>query len=204
MQSKITRYHQTPELHFSICSSNKEIFSKFNIEMKKHGLVGFSDLQGNMHYIVDARKGLPNVFQKVNEVTMQLMEKKFNYVTQKDNYVESIVERLLRKYEFDQKLIGTTFLRYMLIALIEDEALMLSLSNDLYPLIAEKFHCTVEKVSYSIRYIFHKQELKEKKLKQQGIKANFLYEKGQRSSSNRNSLNILVQEAKEMLQNRNK
>ncbi len=199
MQNNLKKYHETPELHFSICSNNKELFSKFELEMRKQGYLGFPDLRGNMHYIVDARKGFPSVYKKINHITMNVMEEKINYHTERYNRIEAIADYLLHKYQFDHSLIGTKFLFDILLLMIDDESLLLSLSNDLYPLIAEKYQSSTEKICYSLRYVFRKLELKEQEQRKKGLKRMYFYDENSHSSSNRVSLNKLLKEAQELL-----
>ncbi|NLJ71146.1 MAG: hypothetical protein GX328_06765 [Clostridiaceae bacterium] len=105
MKNNIEIIRKQPDLHFSICSSNKELFLKFEQILKKDGLIGIPDLQGNLHYIVDARKGFYTAYSKVKQTTLELMEQKFE---QRENQIlryEEIAENLITKYEFDRSLI---------------------------------------------------------------------------------------------------
>lgn len=197
MQEEFKQIHQTPNLHFSICSSNREIFIKFEKELEKRGLIGFPDLQGNLHYIIDGRKGFPTAYKKMQEITLKLMEARLDGQTQKINKFENIADHLIDKYEFDSSLIGTRFLRYIVIYALLDKSLLVSLSNNLYPVIADLFNTSVEKVCYSIRYSFQKLAKIEQKQRKQNIKKEYFFslENGKIKVNNRTSIHQLIGEA---------
>jgi len=146
MENKFKIIREKPSLHFSICSSNKELFLKFEQVMKKEGMIGIPDMLGNLHYIVDARKGFSTAYSKVRQTTLELMESKFEKNDNKILAYEEIAEKLIVKYEFDSSLIGTKFLKYMIVHCLLDKSLMVSLSKKLYPAIAGIFSSTVDKI----------------------------------------------------------
>lgn len=189
-----------PDLHFSICSSNKELFLKFEQVMRKDGMIGIPDLQGNLHYIVDARKGFQTAYNKVKQTTLELMEQKFEQNENRILSYEEIAEKLINKYEFDRSLIGTKFLSYMIIHCLLDKSLMVSLSKKLYPAIAQIFSSTVDKVCYSTRYALRKIEILENKQRQEHVNKDYLLPINS-SYSNSIVLHKLINEGELMLQN---
>ncbi|HHT24220.1 MAG TPA: hypothetical protein GXZ76_01705 [Clostridiaceae bacterium] len=199
MENNYKIIHEQPSLHFSICSSNKELFLKFEQILKKDGMIGIPDLQGNLHYIVDARKGFFTAYSKVKQTTLELMEQKFEQNENRILNYEEIADTLITKYEFDRSLIGTKFISYMIVHCLLDKSLMVSLSKKLYPAIAEIFSSTVDKVCYSTRYTLRKVELLEKKQRQEKISKEYLLPENA-SYSNGVVLHKLINEGELMSQ----
>ncbi|NLM19736.1 MAG: hypothetical protein GX217_06910 [Clostridiaceae bacterium] len=188
-----------PSLHFSICSSNKELFLKFEQFLKKDGMIGIPDLQGNLHYIVDARKGFYTAYSKVKQTTLELMEQKLEQNENRIIVYEKIADTLVKKYEFDRSLIGTKFISYMIVHCLLDKSLMVSLSKKLYPVIAKIFSSTVNKVCYSTRYTLRKVEILEKRQRQDKVIKEYLLPENT-SYSNSIVLHKLINEGELMLQ----
>lgn len=199
MTNNLEKIHQTPDLHFSICSTNKELFMKFEQAMKKRGLIGIPDLQGNLHYIVDGRKGFPTAYQKVKNTTFQLMEERSKEQSEKIQQVEEIADDLINKYEFDNSLIGTKFLRYMIIHGLMDKSLLVSFSKNLYPAIANIFSSNPDKVCYCTRYTLRKLKKLEDEQRKLKIAKEYLLSE-EESYSNRNALYKLIAEGESRLQ----
>lgn len=199
MENNYEIIREQPSLHFSICSSNKELFLKFEQILKKDGMVGIPDLQGNLHYIVDARKGFYTAYGKLKQTTLKFMEQKFEQSENKILNYEEIADKLITKYEFDRSLIGTKFISYMIVHCLLDKSLMVSLSKNLYPAIAKIFSSTANKICYSTRYALRKVELLEKKQRQENIGKEYLLPDNA-SYSNSVVLHKLINEAEYMLQ----
>ncbi|NLZ71644.1 MAG: hypothetical protein GX909_03960 [Clostridiaceae bacterium] len=200
MNKDLIQIHQKPDLHFSICSNNKELFSKFEQALKKNGLIGLPDLQGNLHYIVDGRKGFPTAYKNMKTVTMQLMESRFNLQNQKTEKLEKTADFLIDKYEFDKSLIGTKFIHQIIIHCLLDKSLLVSFSNNLYPLIAEIFQSDPNKVCYSVRYAFRKLEAKEKKERLKNINKTYFFDENIKTRGNRSTIYKLINEAENLVE----
>lgn len=199
MQNKIKRIHQKPDLHFSICSSSKELYSKFERELRRRGLVGFSDLQGNMHYIVDGRLGFSAAYRSVESKTLRLMESRFDDSQKRLENYEAVADYLIKKYDFDDGLIGTNFIRYVIVHCLLDKSLLLSLSNHLYPAIAKQFGSRPDKVCYCIRYALKKLFLQEEMERQEGIEKEYFFEAKDTNRNNRSVLTRLVKLAEDLV-----
>lgn len=199
MQEKIKRIHEKPDLHFSICSSSKELFSKFEKELRRRGLVGFSDLQGNMHYIVDGRLGFSAAYRNVERKTLKLMENRFEDSQKQLSDYEAIADYLIKKYAFDNGLAGTNFIRYAIVYCLLDKSLLLSLSNHLYPTIAKYFASKSDKVCYCIRYSIKKLFEKEESERLQGIEKDYFFKEKDNNRNNRFVLGKLVKLAEDMV-----
>lgn len=199
MYDNLKAIHKTPDLHFSICSSNRELFLKFEEAFKKHGLIGVPDLQGNLHYLVDGRKGFPTAYNKVTNKTLKLMEEKIEEQSTRTTDCEEIADYLINKYEFDRGLIGTKFLRYMIIYGLLDKSLLVSFSKKLYPAIADIFSSNSDKVCYSARYALRKLRDHEDEQRNLKMKKDYLLPENE-SYSNRSALHKLITEGEILLQ----
>lgn len=193
MKKKFKIIHQQPDLHFTICSSNKELFTKFENAFSKQGLIGIPDLQGKLHYLVDGRKGFPTAYKKVHSTTLKLMEEQVEEQTDKVNKCKEIAKFLINKYEFDKSLIGTKFIRYMIIYCLLDKSLLLSFSKSLYPAIADIFDSTTDKICYSTRYSLRKLENFEKTQRDNKIHKEYLLP-GDKPYSNKSAIYKLISE----------
>lgn len=198
MFESIEQIHKTPDLHFSICSSNKDIFRKFEKALRQNGMIGIPDLQGNIHYIVDGRKGFPTAYKKVKDTTLKLMEEKIDNHTSKIQHAEAIADFLIEKYEFDKALIGTKFMRHMVIYGLLDKSLLLSFSKYLYPTIGKLFSIAGNKVGYCTRYSLRKLEEYENQQRKNNVKKDYLLPLNE-SYSNRSALQKLIAEAEMLL-----
>ncbi|NLJ94997.1 MAG: hypothetical protein GX326_05855 [Clostridiaceae bacterium] len=203
MFRKITKIHQKPDFHFSICSNNKELFSKFEEALRKNGMVGLPDLQGNLHYIVDGRKGFPTAFKTMKTATMQLMESHFNNQNQIIESYQRIADQLITKYDFDQALIGTKFIYQIIIYCLLDKSLLISFSKNLYPTIGKIFQSSPEKVSYSVRYAFKKLEQTEREQKANNVKRDYFFDDSFEGKGNRFTIYKLVKEAESLVNIKN-
>lgn len=199
MQKKLKHIYQQPDIHFTICSSNKELFAKFDRTLQKHGLVGLPDLQGNLHYIVDGRKGFPTAYKNVQSTALRLMEKQTEEQTEKTNKCKDISDYLINKYSFDKSLIGTKFISYMILYCLLDKSLLLSFSKNLYPTIAEIFDSNPEKICYSARYSLRKLEKLENQQRANYVEREYLLE-ANKSYSNRSAIYRLINEGETMLE----
>ncbi|HHT78141.1 MAG TPA: hypothetical protein GXZ67_09725 [Clostridiaceae bacterium] len=143
------------EVGFYVVCSDRMILDNINSLMRKRGLLGISDTAGRVHYMVDARRGVPSV---VNRITGQAL-KQLDYSSLSNAQIIVAVDEVMQRHGLDTVLLGTRICRYILIQSTRDVSLMSSVTKRAYGLTAAEFGMTPTQVERNLRYAFRKLQI---------------------------------------------
>ncbi|NLW88416.1 MAG: hypothetical protein GXY43_01660 [Clostridiaceae bacterium] len=150
-------YSMNPEreVGFYVVCSDRMILDNINSLMRKRGMVGISDTAGRLHYLVDARTGVPSA---VKRITGQAL-KGLDHSSLSNAQLLQGVENVLDRYFLDRILLGTRIARYMLVQSVRDPSLMSAVTKRLYPMAGKEFGISASQVERNLRYAFRKMRL---------------------------------------------
>lgn len=140
------------EVGFYVVCSDKMILDNINSLMRKRGLLGISDTAGRVHYMVDARRGIPSV---VNKITGQAL-KGLDYSSLSNAQIIEAVDEVMQRHGLDNILLGTRICRYILVQSVRDASLMSSVTKRAYSVAGVEFSMTSTQVERNLRYTFRK------------------------------------------------
>ena len=133
------------------------------------------DSYGRVHYVLDARKGMPFVENKFYETVSTLLE---DHSGEQVNYqleTQKLVNRVLNRYDFNQNLRGYRVLSTMLEMSLKDYSLLNPISKRLYRKVAEVFRVTPTQAERNVRYLFQNLSQREEAARKNGTVTNRAY-----------------------------
>lgn len=143
------------EVGFYIVCNDKMVLDNINSLMRKRGLLGISDTAGRVHYMVDARRGVPAA---VNQITGQAL-KGLDHSSLSNAQIISAADEVMQRHGLDSVLLGTRICRYILVQSIRDATLMSSVTKRAYSLAGVEFGMTSTQVERNLRYSFRKLQI---------------------------------------------
>ena len=143
------------EVGFYVVCSDKMILDNINSMMRKRGLLGISDTAGRVHYMVDARRGIPSA---VNKITGQAL-KGLDYSSLSNAQIIAAADEVIQRHGLDMVLLGTRICRYILVQSIKDTSLMSSVTKRAYGIAASEFSMTSTQIERNLRYAFRKLQI---------------------------------------------
>jgi hypothetical protein len=143
------------EVGFYVVCSDRMILENINSMMKNRGLVGISDTAGRIHYLVDARTGIPSTVRLIAGQALSGLD----HSALSNAEVLKGVQTVLDRHGLDRVLLGTRIARYMLVQSVRDPSLMSAVSKKLYPMAAKEIGITASQVERNLRYTFRKMAL---------------------------------------------
>lgn len=143
------------EVGFYVVCSDRMILENINSMMKNRGMVGISDTAGRIHYLVDARTGIPSAVRSIAGQALCGLD----YSALSNAEVLRGVQTILDRHGLDRVLLGTRIARYMLVQSVRDSSLMSAVSKKLYPMAAKEIGITASQVERNLRYTFRKMAL---------------------------------------------
>ena len=151
------------EYGFYIACDDRAILKCVNTMLLNSGMVGLSDTEGKMHYMIDGRRGRNYVLGKVKEKVLPLREASPENSLYEDAVIYRAIDTIIRRYGFSETLMGTRILRVLLFRLYKDPKLLKCASKSLYPLAQPEFHISASQVERNLRYAIKKStKLKDK------------------------------------------
>ena len=163
-ETKIPRGKQIPnpdekgEYGFFIACDDRSILNCVNAMLLSSGVVGLSDTDGRMHYLIDGRRGRNYAVQKVNENVLLLNERFQEEDKMEDILVSRAIDRVLSRNGFRSNLIGTQLIHFCLMCLYRDPELIKSVSKRLYPMIETPYKMSSQQIERNIRYSITKSD----------------------------------------------
>ena len=163
-ETKIPRGKQIPnpdekgEYGFFIACDDRSILNCVNAMLLSSGVVGLSDTDGRMHYLIDGRRGRNYAVQKVNENVLLLKERFQEEDKMEDILVSRAIDRVLSRNGFRSNLIGTQLIHFCLMCLYRDPELIKSVSKRLYPMIETPYKMSSQQIERNIRYSITKSD----------------------------------------------
>ena len=163
-ETKIPRGKQIPnpdekgEYGFFIACDDRSILNCVNAMLLSSGVVGLSDTDGRMHYLIDGRRGRNYAVQKVNENVLLLKERFQEEDKMEDILVSRAIDRVLSRNGFRSNLIGTQLIHCCLMCLYRDPELIKSVSKRLYPMIETPYKMSSQQIERNIRYSITKSD----------------------------------------------
>ncbi|MDD2426823.1 MAG: sporulation initiation factor Spo0A C-terminal domain-containing protein [Eubacteriales bacterium] len=151
-EQNLRRPHK--EIGLYLISSNRELLNHIEKIMNRYGAFGVMDASGRVHYLLDARKGIPLAEKKFYQTITTLLE---DHSHEQMNYqleTQKLVNKVLSRYHFNQDLRGYRVLFTMLELGLKDYSLLNPISKRLYPQVAKIFRVTAPQVERNVRYLF--------------------------------------------------
>ena len=153
--SASVRYSKS-EYGFYIACDDRSILKCVNAMLLDSGMVGLSDTEGKIHYLIDGRRGGNYVLGRVKEKVLPLREPSPSESGYEDAIVYRAIDSVLERYGFIQTLTGTRILRFLLFALYREPKLQKSAAKCLYPLAKPEFQMSSAQVERNLRYAIRK------------------------------------------------
>lgn len=140
------------EYGFYIACDDRAILNCVNSLLLSSGMIGLSDTEGKMHYLIDGRRGKNYVLGQVKERVLPLREASPSDSLYEDAVIYRAIDTVIRRYGFSETLMGTRILRVLLFRLYKEPKLLKCASKSLYPLAQPEFHITASQVERNLRY----------------------------------------------------
>lgn len=153
--SASVRYSKN-EFGFYIACDDRSILKCINSMLLDNGMVGLSDTEGKVHYLIDGRRGGNYVLGRVKEKVLTLREPAPSDNGYEDAIVYRAIDSVMKRYGFMDTLSGTRILRYLLFRLYRDPKLLKSAVKCLYPLARAEFQMSPAQVERNLRYAIRK------------------------------------------------
>ncbi|MBP5492630.1 MAG: hypothetical protein J6Y08_07280 [Clostridiales bacterium] len=144
------------EYGFYIACDDRAILNCVNTMLLSAGMVGLSDTEGKMHYLIDGRRGGNYVLDRVKTKVLTICEVPPEKARYEDALVFCAIDDVLQGFGMDPGLTGTQILRYLLYRLYQDPKLLKGVSKSLYPLADPVFQMSPVQVERNIRYAVRK------------------------------------------------
>jgi hypothetical protein len=143
-------------LKIYLASSDRDLLNKVEEMMARQGLLGLRDTAGRVQYVIDGRRGHPYAARRFGETIEKFVEVNQNSRYRNREQQQKVIDEVLAGYSFQRTLRGYFFLRQMLLAAVEDPALLHPISKRLYPVTAEHFRVSESQVERNLRYLIDK------------------------------------------------
>ena len=114
------------------------------------------DTEGKIHYLIDGRRGKNYILGQVKERVLPLHEASLENSMYEDAVTYRAIDTVIRRYGFQETLMGTRILRVLLFRLYKEPKLLKCASKSLYPLAQPEFHITSSQVERNLRYAIRK------------------------------------------------
>ncbi|MCQ2532647.1 MAG: hypothetical protein MJ093_08080 [Saccharofermentans sp.] len=154
---------------YVVCS-DKELLDKINRMLKRQGIVGMTDGEGKLHYMVDARSSPGSAARQLNEIISSAQN---SAIVGDDAYIpeevasailDETIESVFGFYEFDSSLIGVKIMhfivRYMLLRGTGYRNM-----KELYLAAGWEMHLSYAQIERNVRYAISKSKFKGMKVK---------------------------------------
>ena len=151
-RSTVPTRKSTGEYGFFIACDDKAILKCINAMLLNSGMVGLSDTDGKMHYLIDGRRGQNYVLGKVRDKVLPLRESSPSDHLFEDAVIYRAIDTVIKRYGFSETLMGTRILRVLLFRLYKEPKLLKCASKSLYPLAQPEFHISASQVERNLRY----------------------------------------------------
>ena len=150
------------EIGLYFISSNRELLKHVEKVMNRYGAFGIMDASGRVHYLLDARKGIPYAENQFLETVSSLVEDHVKEEVDYQRETQNLVNQILGRYAFNKDLRGYRILFTMLELSLGDYSLLNPISKRLYTQVAKVFNVTASQVERNVRYLFEDLMAKEK------------------------------------------
>lgn len=170
MSESYNRFSGKEQGIYVVCS-DKALLDKINKMLKRQGVLGVTDGEGKLHYMVDARKNKSSAARQINEFVNSFKEQIINGVNSEisDDVVDSIVEEsideVLAFYGFDNTLFGTKVLRYLVRFCLYGGNMEKRNLKELYINAGWELNMTVQQVERNVRYTIRGSKFVDSKIK---------------------------------------
>lgn len=144
------------EYGFFIACDDRSILKCVNAMLLHSGMVGLSDTEGKIHYLIDGRRGSNYVLGQVKDHVLPLREATPADSVYEDAIIYRAIDKVIERYGFMQTLSGTRILRSLLYHLYRKPGLLKCVSKSLYPLAQSEFKISVSQVERNLRYAIKK------------------------------------------------
>jgi hypothetical protein len=147
---------QEDEFGFFIVCDDQAILRCVNAMLLSSGMVGLSDKEGKMHYMIDGRRGGNYVLSQIKKKALVLREGPMTEERYEEIFLSSAIDTVIEEFGLPPTLIGTTIVRSLLHHLYRDPGLMKCASKSLYPLIEREVHMMPAQIERNVRYAIKK------------------------------------------------
>ena len=154
-----------------IVCSDKNLLDKINTMLKRQGIVGVTDGEGRLHYMIDARKNTNNAVRQVNEFVKSSQEHLVSNprTSAEKNIASDILEEsiddVMNFYCMDKTLMGTKVVVYLLRHAILFGGFDKRNVKELYLAAGWDLNLTYAQIERNVRYAFSKSKFKGVRMK---------------------------------------
>ena len=141
---------------FFIVCDDQAILRCVNAMLLSSGMVGLSDKEGRMHYMIDGRRGGNYVISQVKRQALALRERPIQDERYEDVFLSNAIDAVIEEYGLPPTLTGTQIVRELLLHLYRDPGLLKCASKSLYPMVNPKYQMTPSQIERNIRYAIKK------------------------------------------------
>lgn len=144
------------EYGFYIACDDRSILRCVNTMLLNNGIVGLSDDNGRLHYLIDGRRGGNFVVDKLSSRLLTQERAGGSPEYYNEIFVLHAIDSVIEKYELNPTLIGTQIVRSALRELYYDPKLLKGVSKVLYPKIGKMYNMNPSQIERNIRYCIQK------------------------------------------------
>lgn len=155
---------------YVVCS-DKALLDKINKMLKRQGIVGITDAEGKLHYMVDARKSPGHAARQVNDFVNSVRDRSLNGVVGEidvdiaDMILCETIESVLQFYGIDRSLSGSKIISFILRYIMYNSKVERTNLKELYSISEWEFQMSYSQIERNVRYALHKSKFAEVKLK---------------------------------------
>ncbi|MCQ2528068.1 MAG: hypothetical protein MJ108_02990 [Saccharofermentans sp.] len=141
---------------YVVCS-DKALLDKINKMLKRQGVLGVTDGEGKLHYMIDGRKNKSSAARQVNEFVHAFKEQMVSVTSDvPESIMEAIIEETIDEafefYGFDRTLFGSKVLRYMVRYCLYGGDTESRNLKELYIRAGHDLNMTVQQIERNVRY----------------------------------------------------
>ena len=156
---------------YVVCN-DKSIMDRINHMFRTQGVIGMTDGEGNVHYMVDGRRSEKNMIQSLsrfidNNTIGRNPDAGAGFFIRRD--IADAVDRVFTEYGFDLSLMGTRSLMTITENMIYSEELSSCTLKELMSVAAKNTGTTYSQAERNIRYAIRKSDLGDSSLKTSSV-----------------------------------
>ena len=105
------------ECGFFIVCDDRSILRSVNTMLLHSGLVGLSDTEGKIHYLIDGRRGSDYVLEQVQKKVLPIRDRAYAKSGYDDALILGTIDQVIEKNDLPATLAGTQIIRLLLFRL---------------------------------------------------------------------------------------
>ena len=170
MNRRSSRELTDTETGIYVVCDDEFLLKTLNGMLKRKGIIGVTDAEGKVHYVVDARRNPGYAARHIHDIIEEIREEGQpgeNVLpgTVNEGMLASTVEDVLREHSFEPSLLGTRAIFILVTKIALRESTGHLSPKVLFDYAADALEINYNHVERNIRYAIYKSNFKEKKMK---------------------------------------